>query len=184
MVLVGAFGFVGAEILIDGHPWRLVSDSDVGHHWVHDEFPDRGYWVLTSSEVRAYHMMVGINMLDDLNFYPTCDESVPYTDKTPLYGGWTVKKNHATGSEFSVSWSDPPAKIPVGQEYRAVIAFSTDCQKMQKRDWQREVIPMGDTEGREQDREPYYFDYCPWCVYGTVSTYSKWGRRQRGMQMW
>ena len=94
--------------------WRLEDDSDGNSHWVHDEFPDRGYWVLTSSEVRAVHMMVGTSMIDDLNYYPHCDESVPYTDKTPFYGGWTVKKNHATSKEFSVSWSDPPAKIPVG----------------------------------------------------------------------
>lgn len=163
--------------------WRLEKDSNGNAHWVHDEFPDRGYWVLTSSEVRAVHMMVGTSMIDDLNYYPHCDESVPYTDKTPFYGGWTVKKNHATSKEFSVNWSDPPAKIPVGQEYRAVIAFSTDCLKIQKHDWQREVIPMGDSE-EDRDSGPYYYDYCPWSVYGMVDTYSKMGRRQRCMQMW
>lgn len=163
--------------------WRLGKDSNGNSRWVHDEFPDRGYWVLTSSEVRAVHMMVGTNIIDDLNYYPHCDESVPYTDKTPLYGGWTVKKNHATSQEFSVTWSDPPAKIPVGQEHKAVIAFSTDCLKIQKRDWQSEVIPMGDYESDGQ-RGPRYYDYCQWSVYGQADTYSKWGRRQRSLQMW
>ena len=112
--------------------WRLEKVGDETR-WVHDEFPDRGYWVLTSSEVRGYHMMVGTNMIDDHNYWPY-GESVPESKAKPFYGGWTVRKNHASCSEFSVTWSDPPDKIPVGQEYRAVIPYSSDCQKIRVRD--------------------------------------------------
>ena len=165
---------------IEAQNWRLEKVGEKTR-WVHDDFPDRGYWVLTSSEVRGYHMMVGTNIIDDLNYWPY-GESVPESKAKPFYGGWTVKKNHASCSEYSITWSDPPDKIPVGQEYRAVIPYSTDCQKIRVRDWQREMIPMGD--GSDDKGGPYYHDYCPWCVYGEAITYSKWGRKQRNIQMW
>ena len=155
--------------------WRIENGK-----WVHDKFPDRGYWVLTSSEVRGYHMMVGTNIIDDLNYWPY-GESVPESKAKPFYGGWTVRKNHASCSEFTINWSDPPDKIPVGQEYRAVIPYNTTCQKVRKRDKQLELIPHGDDY---EESGPIYHEYCQWCVYGEAIAYSKWGKRQRNIQMW
>ena len=141
--------------------------------WVHGEFPDRGYWVLTKSEVRGYHMMVGNNIIDDLNYWPW-ENSVSESKAQPFYGGWTVKKNQASCSEYSVTWSDPPAKIPVGQEYRAIIPFSSSCQKIKKYDEGMSILTGGNV----------YHDYCPWGVYGQMITYSKRGKRQRMERLW
>lgn len=168
LILAATAGFAGAQ-------WKIE-----GGKWVHDEFPDRGYWVLTSSELRGYHMMVGTNIIDDLNYWPY-GESVPESKAKPFYGGWTVRKNHASCSEFSINWSDPPDKIPVGQEYRAVIPYSTTCQKVRKRDRQLETIPHGDDY---EESGPIYHEYCQWSVYGEAIAYSKWGKRQRNIQMW
>lgn len=171
---VGAVGKT-KEPTWKGPNWRIENGR-----WVHDAFPDRGYWVLTRSEVRGYHMMVGDNIIDDLNYWPY-DNSVPESKAKPFYGGWTVRKNHASCSEYSITWGDPPDKIPVGQEYRAVIPFSSDCQKIRIRDTQMELIPMGDGGG---ENKPIYHDYCQWCVYGQMIAYSKRGHRQRNAQMW
>lgn len=168
LILAATAGFAGAQ-------WKIE-----GGKWVHDEFPDRGYWVLTSSELRGYHMMVGTNIIDDLNYWPY-GKSVPESKAKPFYGGWTVRKNHASCSEFSINWSDPPDKIPVGQEYRAVIPYSTTCQKVRKRDRQLETIPHGDDY---EESGPIYHEYCQWSVYGEAIAYSKWGKRQRNIQMW
>ena len=168
LILAATANFAGAQ-------WRIEDGK-----WVHDEFPDRGYWVLTSSEVRGYHMMVGTNIIDDLNYWPY-GESVPESKAKPFYGGWTVRKNHASCSEFTINWSDPPDKIPVGQEYRAVIPYSTTCQKVRKRDRQLEIIPHGDDY---EESGPIYHEYCQWSVYGEAIAYSKWGKRQRNIQMW
>lgn len=168
LILAATAGFAGAQ-------WKIE-----GGKWVHDEFPDRGYWVLTSSELRGYHMMVGTNIIDDLNYWPY-GESVPESKAKPFYGGWTVRKNHASCSEFTINWSDPPDKIPVGQEYRAVIPYSTTCQKVRKRDRQLETIPHGDDY---EESGPIYHEYCQWSVYGEAIAYSKWGKRQRNIQMW
>ena len=161
--------------LASAQNWRIENGK-----WVHDKFPDRGYWVLTSSEVRGYHMMVGTNIIDDLNYWPY-GESVPESKAKPFYGGWTVRKNSASCSEFTINWSDPPDKIPVGQEYRAVIPYNTTCQKVRKRDRQMELIPQGDDF---EESGPIYHEYCQWSVYGEAIAYSKWGKRQRNIQMW
>ena len=169
LILAATAGITGAQ-------WRIEDGK-----WVHDEFPDRGYWVLTSSEVRGYHLMVGENIIDDLNYWPY-GESVPESKAKPFYGGWSVRKNHASCSEFTINWSDPPDKIPVGQEYRAVIPYSTTCQKVRKRDRQIEIIARGDDS--DDEYKPVYHDYCLWSVYGEAIAYSKWGRKQRAIQMW
>ena len=158
-----------------GPNWRIEDGR-----WVHDEFPDRGYWVLTSSEVRGYHLMVGTNIIDDLNYWPY-GESVPESKAKSFYGGWSVRKNYASCSEFTINWNDPPDKIPVGQEFRAVIPYNTTCQKVRKRDRQLELIPHGDDY---EESGPIYHEYCQWCVYGEAIAYSKRGKRQRNIQMW
>ena len=158
-----------------GPNWRIENGR-----WVHDKFPDRGYWVLTKSEVRGCPMMVGATMIDDYNYWPY-DNIVSESKAKPFFGGWSVSKNRASCSEFSITWGDPPDKIPVGQEHKAVIPYSSDCQTIRVRDRQMDVIPMGDGEG---ERKPVYHDYCQWDVYGQIYTLSKWGRRQRHLQMW
>lgn len=175
IILTSTVGMVSAQ------NWRLEKDSKGHTRWVHDEFPDRGYWVLTSSEVRGYHMMVGTNIIDDLNYWPY-GESVPESKAKSFYGGWTVRKNYASCSEFTINWNDPPDKIPVGQEYRAVIPYNTTCQKVRKRDRQMELIPMGDDS--EESSKPIYHEYCQWSVYGEAIAYSKRGKIQRNIQMW
>lgn len=125
-------------------------------------------------------MMVGTNIIDDYNYWPY-GESVPESKAEPFYGGWSVQKNHASCSEFTVNWNDPPDKIPVGQEFRAVIPYNTTCLKERKRDRQMELIPLGDESG---ESDPIYHEYCRWSLYGEAIAYSKWGRRQRNIQMW
>ena len=119
--------------------------------------------------------MVGSSLAEDLNYWPW-RQSVSKSKATPFYNDWKVEKNHASCEGFSVSWSDPPDKIPVGQEYRAVVAFSTGCQKIQKLDEGMTILNYGD--------DPVYHDYCPWGVYGQMMTISRWGRTQRKEEMW
>ena len=175
VALVATAGFASAQ------NWWLEKDSNGRNRWVHDEFPDRGYWVLTRSELRGYPMMVDKVALLDLNHWPV-NNSVPESKAKPFFGGWTINKNHASCNGFSVTWGDPPDKIPVGQEYRAVIPFSTDCTTMPVRDWQMDVIPPGDDDSGE--RKPVYHNYCPWTVFGEMEAISKRGRAQRTMRMW
>ena len=171
LFLVTIAGFASAQ------NWRIEKGR-----WVHDEFPDRGYWVLTKSELRGYPMMVGETQIDDFNYWPY-NNSVPESKAQPFFGGWTVKKNHASCGEYSVTWGDPPDKIPVGQEYRAVIPYSYDCQKIQIYDWQMDLIAIGDESG-EDEYKPIHHDYCLWGVLGQMKAVSKWGRIQRNLQMW
>lgn len=167
--------FMALAQLAIAQNWRIENGR-----MVHDEFPDRGYWVLTKSELRGYPMMVGQTQIEDFNYWPV-NNSVSESKATPFFGGWTVSKNYASCGEYSISWGDPPAKIPVGQEYRAVIPYSYDCQRVKVRNWQMDVIPMGDEEG---ERKPVYHDYCLWSVFGEMEAISKWGSAQRTMQMW
>ena len=180
MAVAASMHFAEAQV---EYTWRLEKDSNGNSRWVHDEFPDRGHWVLTKAELRGYPMMVGQNMIDDLNYWPW-KNSVAYPKKTPYYDGdWKIEKNSASCGLYSINWGDPPDKIPVGQEYRAVIPFSTTCEKIQVWD-PINVIPMGDTEGKERSDKTVYQDFCQWCVYGQMYTLSKWGRIQRREQMW
>lgn len=174
LVLVVMTGSSSAQL------WKLGKGSNGESRWVHDPYPDRGYWVLTGSEVRGYHLMVGSNMIDDMNYWPY-GESVPESKAKPFYGNWSVNKNHASCEECTVTWNDPPDKIPVGQEHRAVIPYSKSCLKTKKRDRQMEVIPQGD---ESFDSDPVYYEYCPWSLYGEAIAYSKRGQRQRNIQMW
>jgi hypothetical protein len=174
LVLVVMAGSSSAQL------WKIGTGSNGEKRWVHEPFPDRGYWVLTNSEVRGYHLMVGSNMIDDMNYWPY-GESVPESKAKPFYGDWSVKKNHASCEECTVTWNDPPDKIPVGQEHRAVIPYSKSCLKTKKRNRQVELIPQGD---ESFDSDPVYYEYCPWSVFGEAIAYGKRGQKQRNIQMW